>query len=440
MFRYLSLLLLLPAAALAQTSEVVQKVDAKLDAERSAQRTEDVEILRRLLNKACGLPNIASVWADRREAPGLGVALGTGQKLTGVTERVQALSAVGPFDGVYLPGAGVVFTLHVPAGAGVVADGSRLGLNQSCGGCHTGVVAQDKHPIAVALTQCATCHDATVSPPAQLSEWDRVKQDVRGEKPKTADPTPKKEEKPRAAVCEPGSLQAQITGVLSANAKNVRHLGEKEGVTVVVTFDEVTPTTGKVFRMSRYYEPVATTENGKPLTKYEERTKEEWVDPDQTPAQPPADGKAFTPTEVKTLTLADLHLKQGKYKEACDAYGEALSRFWAKPFKVTPSPTLTAEQRKQFADELQKAVRDAMKNYAKALLLADQPDRAKEALDMATGFVVLEVTPTTVPPSATGPAKLIVSVTKTDIDAAKDAAAFKKVVKVERVNFPDAKK
>lgn len=438
MLRYLPLLLLLPVAAFAQTAEVVQKLEAKLEAERAAQRAEDVEVLRRLLNKAVGLPDKVSVSVSEQSVQRTGGAedfLRRGN--APVTIQVaRASAAVGPFDGVYLPGAGVVFTLHVPGGAGVVTDGSRIGLSQTCNSCHAGITAQDRHHASVAASQCSTCHDNAVSPPASLSDWDRTRLDVRGEKPKSADPTPKKE---RAALCQPGGLHTQVAGVLAANAKNVRHLPEKEAITVVVTFDEVKPT-GRVWKGTTYYEPVEKIEDGKPTTKYELRTKEEWVDPDATPAQTPADGKAFTPSEVKALTLADLHLKQGKYKDACDAYGEALGRFWAKPFKVTPPSTLTPAQRQQYADELQKGVRDAMKNYAKALLLADQPDRAKEALDMATGFVVLEVTPTTVPAKATGPAKLILTASKVDIDASKDAAAVKKVVKVERVNFPDAKK
>src|SRR5688572_86470 len=64
MLRYFPLLLLLPAIAAAQTPEVAAKVDAKLDAERAAQRNEDVEILRRLLNKAVGLPDKARVTTE----------------------------------------------------------------------------------------------------------------------------------------------------------------------------------------------------------------------------------------------------------------------------------------------------------------------------------------------------------------------------------------
>lgn len=433
MSRYLPLLLLLPAAAFAQTAEVVTKLDAKLDAERAAQRNEDVEILRRLLNKAAGLPDKASVHTSLVLTNGIGDPT-MGQFLGTPKEQTVANSPVGPFDGVYLPGAGVVYTLHVPVGAGVVADGSRVGLNSSCNSCHTGIAAHDKHPTA-ANAQCSTCHDAGVTPPAPLSDWDRTKQDVRGEKAKSADPTPKKE---RAALCQPGGLHTQIAGVLAANAKNMRHLPEKEGITVVVTFDEVKPT-GRVWKGTTYFEPVEKIEDGKPVTKHELRTKEEWVDADPNPTPAATDGKPFTTAETQKLTLGDLHLKQGKHKEACEAYGDALARFWAKEFKITLQG-LTPAQRNKYADELQKGVRDAMKNYAKALLLADQPERAKEALEMATGFIVLEVTPTTVPAKNTAPAKLLVSVTKADIDAAKDAAAVKTAVKAERVNFPDVKK
>ena len=425
MLRYLPVLFLLPAVAFAQTPELVAKVDAKIDAERAAQRNEDVEILRRLLNKAAGLPDkatshtqlIPALYGDGFGSPELGRYVGD------TKPRTVPESAAGTFDGIYLSGAGVVFTLHVPAGGLLTANADRIGLNSSCYTCHR---------MNVSFTHPKSVLEGVQGEPV-LSDWDRAKQDVRGDKPKGDKP---KGDKPRSAVCEPGSLHGLITGVLAANAKNVRHLPEKEGVTVVVTFDDVKPT-ARVWKGTSYYEPVEKVEDGKPVTKYELRTKEEWVDEPAAPAATPlGDGKAFTPAEVKALNLGDLHMKQGKHKEACDAYGEALSRFWAKPFKVTAPVSLTPAQKQQYADELQKGVRDAMKTYAKALLLADQPERAKEALEMATGFVAVEVTPTTVPASSTTPAKLIVSVTKADIDAAKDAAAFKKAVKVERLNFP----
>lgn len=432
MLRYFPLLLLLPATAFAQTPEVVAKVDAKLDAERSAQRNEDVEVLRRLLNKAAGLPDKASVSVT--EQPVQRTSSGTdsfrGGNAPVVMQVSRSSAAAGPFDGVYLPGAGVVFTLHIPAGTPTTAHADRIGLNSACNTCHQPQVHVTAS-VPVSLATCTTCHTEVPKGEAMLSDWDRVKQDVRGGLSKPAEKP--KGDKPKAAVCEPGNLQTLIAGVLAANAKNVRHLGEKEGITVVVTFDDVRPVTG--YTMRTYYEPVQKTVDGKTVVSYELKTTAE-----QHTAEPVTGStlgsKPFSPEELKALSLGDLHLKQNKYQEACDAYGEALARFWAKPFKVSAPATLTPEQKGKYADDLQKGVRDAMKNYAKALLLADQPDRAKEALDMAVGFVVLEVSPISTPATSTGPAKLILSVSRSDIDAAKDAVAIKKAVKAERLNFP----
>ncbi len=416
MLRSFSLLLLLPAVTFAQTPEVVAKIDAKLDAERAAQRNEDVEILRRLLNKAAGLPDIASVSVTEQPVQrfsGARDSLRDGNAPTApvVVQVARSSAAVGPFDGVYLPGAGVVFTLHVPAGAPTTTHGDRIGLNSACNTCHQ-TQAHAAVPASVSLATCTTCHSDVPKGEAQLSDWDRVKQDVRGDKSKPADKP--KGDKSKTAVCEPGNLQTLIAGVLAANAKNVRHLGEKEGVSVVVTFDDGSEKPA--------YKQIA-------------------LDDDATRTLSPPTGyslgsKPFSPEELKALNLGDLHLKQGKHKEACDAYGAALDRFRAKPFKVSAPATLTAEQKRQYADELQKGVRDAMKSYAKALLLSDQTERAKEALELATGFVVLEVSPISTPAASTGPAKLIVTVSKADIDAAKDATAVKKAVKAERLNFP----
>lgn len=415
MLRYSPLLLLLPAMAFAQTAEVVAKVDAKLDAERAAQRNEDVEVLRRLLNKAAGLPDKLSVTlpaVDPLRIP------------PGWKEPVPVTStsaAVGPFDGVYLPGAGVVFTLHVPAGVPKAVHGERIGLNSSCGTCHQPQV-DAHHATSLSMANCTTCHDAaTYHPEKALSDWDRTRMAVRGEKPKPV--AESNGDKRRSAVCEPGNLQTLIAGVLAANAKNVRHLSEREGISVVVTFDDPTGTAKPVvWNSDPNYTPTLTDVYGNIGA--------------PTGHSLPQTKAGFTPEEVKALSLGDLHLKQGKYKEAGDVYTTALSRFKHKEFKLTGPANMTPEQRTQYAEEFQKGVRDAMKNYAKALLLADVPEQAKQALEMATGFVVLEVTPTTVPAKLSGPAKLILTVSKADVDTAKDAAAFKKAVMVERLNFP----
>lgn len=434
MLRSFPLLLLLPAVAFAQTEEVVKKIDAKLDAERAAQRNEDVEILRRLLNKAVGLPDkvhitVESATRTYPDYPAPSMSMVTDQYLPIWQERMKEWNAhnplksgavkvttpVGPFDGVYLPGAGVVYTLHVPAGVPRTLHGDRIGLNSSCSTCHQPQV-HITHIMPVSVSACTTCHSDMPKSPVPLSDWDRTRMDVRGEKPK--EPAVKlKGDKPSPAVCEPGSLQNLIVGALAANAKNVRHLGEQERITVVVTFDEVT-TAGK---------PTVWNVDPRPLPADVEVLIADWT----PPAKP-----EFTPDEVKGLALGDLHLKQGKYKEACDAYATALARFTYKEFKLGILTNMTTEQRKQYADEFQKGVRDAMKSYAKALVLADQPEKAKLALDLASGFIVLEVTPTTVPASSTAPAKLILTVSKSDLDAAKDTAAFKKAMKVERMNFP----
>lgn len=430
MFRSFPLLLLLPAVAFAQTTEIVAKLDAKLDAERAAQRNEDVEILRRLLNKACGLPDKANVHTSLAPTNGIGDPT-MGQFIGTPKEQTVANSPVGPFDGVYLPGAGVVFTLHVPASVPLTTHGDRIGLNSSCNTCHQPQV-HAAHPVSVSAANCTTCHslDVPKGEPA-VSDWDRVKQDVRGDKSKPVEKP--KGEKKGVAVCEPGNLQSLVGTVLAANAKNVRHLPEKEGVTVVVTFDEMKPVVAYTYQT--YFDPMEKDAEGKPVFKSVMLPQHA-----DSSVGTILTNKPFSPEELKLLNLGDLHLKQGKHAEACDAYGKGLNRFWQKPFKVSAPVSLTATQKSQYADELQKGVRDAMKSYAKALLLTDQAERAKEALDMATGFTVLEVSPISTPASSSAPTKLILTVSKADIDKAKDATAFKKTVKVEWVNSPDQMK
>ncbi|MEO2091531.1 MAG: tetratricopeptide repeat protein [Gemmataceae bacterium] len=177
----------------------------------------------------------------------------------------------------------------------------------------------------------------------------------------------------------------------------MRHLGEKESITVVVTFDHL------------------------PGTK-----------PTASPAK-----LGLTPDEVQALTLGDLHLKQGKHAQAVEEYLKGLVRFkdtvrLSAPAN-TPYKDVTAA-----LEEMTASIRATYKSLAAAYLQLGHLEDAKQALEKDTAVrVELSAGSTGDTPKAVGPAKLILSVAKGDL-AAKDAAAFKKAVTVERVNFPPA--
>lgn len=406
------------APVAAQTKEIDAQVKQDLSAIRSVERTEDVEVLRRILNKVLGLPN--QMIATEREVPntGRGVTLSDGSFHSGIDRLVTVSSPVGPFDGVYLAGHGVVFTLKVPASAGVVLDSpsKSFGLLDTCLKCHTAVPKDAVEPAPSAAV------------PA--SEWDRTRAELSGQKLPDG-------QKPgstvvlTATVCEPGKMTEAILSKLRDNARHVRHMAPTDRVTVVVTFDGYSGSARNRYSLWAtgwtFDNPFAAI--GSPP-----------IDPAAAmmmaavPARP-----GFTAEETQLLNLADLHLRQGKPKDAAAAYEKALYRFKEPVVKVGPPANLTAAQKTELLSEFQKGVRDAYRRLAQAYLTDNEAEKAQAALDLSRKFKV-EFTVGAAPASGVPvPAKLVLGVAKADLDkAASDPAAFKKAVTVETVGFPAA--
>lgn len=457
--------LLAPAAA-AQTKEIQDKVNKDLDTVRKAERTEDVEVLRRILNRAFHLPDKATAPLgayfnplDNRQFQGGTTGFnpnanffpqnqlgGTGihpnspyQALTsGSSTVLTAAPQIGPFDGVYLPGHGAVYTLRVPESVKVHLDpvSKAAGLAETCAKCH-GDAPQETAP-APSAAKPAT-------------EWDRTVGELRGQKP--AD-----EPKPAATaavVCDPGRLTERVVGKLWGNVKHVRHLPAAERVTVVVTFDGYAgPADRPGWKVRYFYEPV-TAPDGK-STRYEKRSYLVPADapdapapvvPTSLPAEPPAEAalapkapvvrSGFTPDEANQLTLGDLHLKQGKAKEAAEAYQRGLSRYRKPTLRTTTPPDLTPAQAWELVAELEKGVRDAYRRLAQAWLAAGESDKAAAALDLARTFTVQADRFDKREGVVAVPAKLILSVTRADaLKTEDDLTAFRKLVTVETVGFP----
>ena len=150
---------LLSAVAVAQLDAAQDRVEgvpakpaAPVTADPTAERSEDVEVLRRILNKSLGLPDKATAtqqnWVPAQpsgfggfgggiQGGGFGGGIsgfggqpggfgghgfgGTAQPLLNLNSNpfIVTQPTVGPFDGVYLAGHGVAFTLKVPEQAGV---------------------------------------------------------------------------------------------------------------------------------------------------------------------------------------------------------------------------------------------------------------------------------------------------------------------------------
>jgi len=208
------------------TTADVQTADAS-DASKQAATYEDIEVFRRILNKTLQLPrygNGAAIfnntfmlpnennwsfdgyWSNDKNATNkAGNPSMTQQGLYQLyksandwqnTYQYQPSSPLHPqypeAQGVYLPGYGVVFTLTLPP-----------------------------EPAPQVTT---TVEEA----PAPQTEWDRVRQEVRGEKPKASGkPTP---------AAQPSTADI-ILKVLAENGHHFKALAPDERLTVVVTFE-----------------------------------------------------------------------------------------------------------------------------------------------------------------------------------------------------------
>ena len=414
---------------------------AKPDAARDAERAEDIEVLRRILNRGLGLPDKVTAYplslVPHVTASGT-TGLASGGAISGLlsptlnlppaepgqSERVVVISGLfdagqlpaprasgaGPFDGVYLPGHGVVFTLRVPELLSVILDPPTKAsyLAETCRKCHT------TEPVS------HTVLEPEGKAAAPESEWDRTRRELHGqsiaEQPKVV------ARLTRDQVCDPGTLANQIIAKLQANAGRVRHLAAGEFVTVVVTFDghAGSPRVRQNFHL---------TPRGLAL---------DYGVP--APSGPPSKW-GFTPDESRQLTLGDLHLKQGKAKEAAVAYEQGLARYKEPVYRVAPPQNTTAAQRADLVRELQKGVRDAFAKLAQAYLAAGEVEKAQTALDQARSFKAELTASDGSPAGVPVPAKLIISVPVAELTKADgDPATFRRAVKVETVGFPPADK
>jgi len=398
-----TLIALFAAAPLfAQTKEVVEEVDARqrIAIRHAEERNEDIEVLRRLLNSAFGFDHVTSQLPDPPQGyyvhQTTAVALPVGKRMS---------QTVGPFDGVYLKGSGVVFTLRVPKeemqfghGLCVGSADKQLGLGSSCGKCHADVMAVHQ---SNAKTACASCHSgtSTVTAPAPLSDWDRVRAAVRGEKPPAVTSSVADAKKPRAVMCKPGDARELIVAQLHAHAKNLRHLDPTDRVTVAVTFDEAPGAKPKFIPT-------------------------------------PSDKPGFTPDERQALTLGDLHLKQGKFKEAVAAYEKGLTRYRDGVIRLTFPPTISAAEVSKVIAETQASVRASYKSLAAAYLQTNELDKARAALERAMTLKVELATAGAEKAKPRLPAKLVLSVTKADIDRNPKLEELRKAAVIETTGFP----
>jgi hypothetical protein len=306
------------------------------------------------------------------------------------------------FEGAYLKGHGVVYTGSVPA---------------------ANVAGLEPPPRSLHLVSlCSSCHDAAsirklVEPAAEPAreeptQWEKVRREVRGVKDEPAPKPPERVQ--RQDICTPGALAELILETLAQNGYNFRALPAAEGISVIVTVPGVTA-------------------------------------PASDAAKRKEKGEASTAvrTAKQLLDLADLHTKQGKSDEAAKTLADAIKRLADQPLSYSPDTPYDAVAKEVL--EAKQLLRSAYSKQAQLLLYAGRIKEAREALDKAENASLVvngQEKPVVTPSADKGPpalpAKLVVTVSKKLLDevhAGKiDLPAFKKGAEVEAIGFPPMKK
>jgi hypothetical protein len=314
----------------------------------------------------------------------------------------HGLSAAPRMEGVYLRNQGVVYTVTLPLEPGTARP-------------------QPPKPAA-----------------KPLSEWERLRREIRGEKPEAATPPPARKEP---------ALADTLLKTMAENGHNFSELAANESVTVVVTFRPVSPAgagqvsldldVGNSFWIE-LHNPAAPG-----LTPYTPATSTT-----TSAATSSAGGTTSTSTGTTTaarstpssardyLLLGDLLLKQGKAQEAVAAYTNA------GKLLETGSPA-----------EGEKA-EEQLRKLAQAYLAAGDVKGARTALDQLARSERSAAAKASQAPAAKGssnarpaetpkptppPAKLIVSATKQVLDQVGSGKMsfedFKKAATVQYLDF-----
>jgi tetratricopeptide (TPR) repeat protein len=353
--------------------------------------TEDIEVLRRLLNQSL---NLGSAKAQILLSPNVD----SGQRWGNRVDDLRQLASLS-FDGVYLSGHGIVYTLNVPQGA--LKNWAQIerstGLSVTCLQCHTSI---DEKWLSESVL------------PRSKTEWEATRDALRG----VNEPAPTPEA--RLKVCEPGNLSARVVGVLFDNLKNIRHLPANQHVSIVVTYEGYS---GRAEDRVIFKDPV----NPKVTEK---------------PAPQLSTNFGFTAEEVNQLNLGDLHLRQNNHTKAIEAYEQALRRFSEGTVNVTWPQGVSAEKVQESTKQLETSIREVYAKLAQAQLAAKQVENATKSLELAKGFTVKNKSLNLKSDQALPvPAKLIIRVTKQDFDKnSANFSEFRKVVSLETIGLPPA--
>ncbi|HVS39383.1 MAG TPA: tetratricopeptide repeat protein [Gemmataceae bacterium] len=393
---------------------------------------EDIEIMRRLLDGAFGKyygvagprksPPI-STFADSSDSIDFAhrnyiTPQEIGAHWKNIAVLIAALSGTGGVEGVYLKDYGVVYTATLPP-----TGFDPLPASKSASG--------------------------TKTPP---DDWDRVRKEIRGETPAPENKT----------VPAHQPLSEAILKVLADNGKHF-NLADGERISVAVTFRGAAnctnchqnpwgkgqpgaPVYGNQWQdlpSGDYYRyTTATSTTGAAATGTSTSSG------GSSTQSSSGGGPAYMVDARNSILLGDLHLKQGKAKEAVDSYQQALQYLMAQPL------TASSPKEEQIAALL--AAVDVYNKLAAAYVQVGNSDNeaaamlkkaselAKKAEDLTGATAPTPMGSETGAAAKTLPAKLVVTATKKQLEAVASGQMnfdmFCQAATVEYVNPPAAEK
>lgn len=394
------------------------------EAKEATERTEDIEVLRRILNRSLEITAQAPAPTSSSNLAAKPYIDSVQLNLNNLSSEFVMKPAITQFDGIYLKGHGVVYTLKIPASAHNALTITRsFGLSETCVKCHSLEVVQ-RSTVEASIDEMERTRIS--NPPI---EWVRTQHELRGEK-LTATP-PKIDS---VAVCEPGNLTASLMGKLFHNHQHVRHMPNTESFTVVVTYEGYKGNAKNQHSMTA--NDLGTTD----------------------PSIQQIGGVHLE--EAQQIRLGDLHLKNKKYSDAIPAFMRGLKRFTKPKIVVdlgSAGRLMTPEQNAIYEQKTQKILSAAFLSLAYACIKLKLDETwgtyHKNAQDEVNSLLVfatemsqkLTITVQTSSQATSGiavPAKLILSFKRSELKPIMfnndDEVDFRKIMKVETIGFPPA--
>ncbi|MFL5244639.1 MAG: tetratricopeptide repeat protein [Gemmataceae bacterium] len=421
---------------------------------------EDIEILRRILNEKLNLPrasvdpmvqygNFFSTQEGSLGGFGGGGFLGgmSGSASSGAMPPAMGMSGMQPSGGAIGGGGGIVGNPSM--GSGMMGGGAGVNTRNPLVGEHPGAEGAYLKGYGVVYTltlppQPLGRPRETKPAPKPISEWDRIRKEMNGEKVDT-DARPSLHAEP--------SVTEKILKILAENGHRFTQLGDNEKLSVVITFRSSQQMAGGNPFLTRFidggsvleaggansnaglngnlnvsnqdvsqqFQPQGGDSGGKGAQQAPGATRQG----SETGGSNPIGGNnSLTPSAKDNLLLGDLQMKQGNYKDAAGAYKSALK--------------LLSDQK----DSPQRA--EILKKLAQVQVANGQFDEAKQLLDQIVKHK--NVAPTNskkeTSKAAPLPGKLIISAPKSLLDQIGngkiDFDTFAKAVSVEQEDFTAA--